>query len=95
MTILNPAIGSSLDSWLDAEGIHGDVDAIAAKRDLVAQIEAARRRRRLTRAALAQKARISSLQLGRLLDPDQVDISVRVLARVTRALGKGLTIGLC
>lgn len=91
---VNPGIGTSLESWLDTEDIHGDVDALAAKRDLVAQLETARRRRRLTRVALAQKARISSIQLGRLLDPDEVDISVRVLARVALALGKGLTIGL-
>lgn len=91
---LNLGIGTSLESWLDKEDIHGDVNALAAKRDLVAQLEAARRRRRLTRLALAQKARISQRQLGRLLDPDHVDVSVRVLARVALALGRGLTIAL-
>ncbi|HRF47718.1 MAG TPA: hypothetical protein PLC98_08845 [Anaerolineales bacterium] len=95
MTSHNPRIGSSLEAWLDADGIHGDVDAIAAKRDLVTQLETARRQRRLTRAALAQKARISAIQLRRLLDPDHTDVSVRALARVALALGKGLTIGLC
>ena len=91
---LNPGIGTSLESWLDEENIHGDVNALAAKRDLVAQLEAARRQRRLTRMALAHKARISPRQLGRLLDPDHVDVSVRVLARVALALGKGLKIAL-
>ncbi len=91
---LNPGIGTSLESWLDTEDIHSDVNALAAKRDLVAQLEAARRRRRLTRLALAHKARISQRQLGRLLDPDHVDVSVRVLARVAQALGRGLTIAL-
>ncbi len=95
MTTHNPAIGSSLDAWLETEGIRGDVDALAAKRDLVAQIEATRRRRRLTRVGLARRAGVSRTQLEQLLDPDHADVSVRTLARVALALGKGLTIGLC
>ncbi len=90
-----PQVGTSLESWLDLEDIHGDVNAIAAKRDLVAQIEAARRRRKLTRPALARRAGVSASQLGRLLDPERGEVNVRVLARVALALGRGLSIGLC
>ena len=86
----NAHIGSSLNSFLEEEGILADVIAGAAKRNLVDQLEAARQKQRLTKSALATKAGISRMQLDRVLDPENLSASLKVIAKVAAALGKSV-----
>ncbi len=86
----NAHIGSSLDSFLAEEGLLADVIAGAAKRNLVTQLEGVRNKKRLTKSALAKKAGISRMQLDRVLDPDNLSASLRIIAKVSAALGKSV-----
>ncbi|HRE26791.1 MAG TPA: helix-turn-helix transcriptional regulator [Anaerolineales bacterium] len=86
----NPHIGSGFDDFLKEEGLLADVIAGAAKRNLVMQFEEARKKQRLTKSALAQKAGISRMQLDRVLDPDNLSASLKIIAKVSTALGKSV-----
>ena len=86
----NTHIGSSLDSFLAEEGLLADVIAGAAKRNLVFQLEEVRQKKRLTKSALAKKAEISRMQLDRVLDPENLAASLKIIAKVAAALGKGV-----
>ncbi len=86
----NAHIGSSLDSFLKEEGLLADVIAGAAKRNPVDQLEAVRQKKSLTKSALAKKAGLSRMQLDRVLDPDNVSASLKIIAKVAAGLGKGL-----
>ena len=83
-------IGSTFDSFLRDEGLLADVVAAAAKQDLVDQINRLRAKKRLNKAALAERAGISRIQLDRTLDPDNTSASLRSIARVAAALNVGV-----
>ena len=83
-------IGSTFDSFLRDEGLLADVVAAAAKQDLVDQINRLRAKKRLNKAALAERAGISRMQLDRTLDPDNTSASLRCIARVAAALNVGI-----
>ena len=83
-------IGSTFDSFLRDEGLLADVVAAAAKQDLVDQINRLRAKKRLNKAALAERAGISRMQLDRTLDPDNTSASLKSIARVAAALSVGV-----
>ncbi len=84
--------GSSFDSFLDEEGIRGEVEAVAVKRVLAWQLENARRKLRKTKQAMARELHTSRSQLDRLLDPRNVAISLDTIARAAKVLGKRVTV---
>lgn len=86
----NARIGSDFDSFLEEEGLLADVIAGAAKRNLVAQLEEVRKKQRLTKSALAKKAGISRMQLDRILDPDNISASLKLISKVAAACGRGI-----
>ena len=71
-------------------GVVVDVVAAAAKQDLVDQINRLRVKKRLNKAALAERAGISRMQLDRTLDPDNTSASLKSIARVAAALSVGV-----
>lgn len=79
-------IGSSFESFLREENMLADVLAAAAKQDLVEQINRLRTKKRLTKAALADRAGLSQRQLDRMLDPDNTSVRLKSIARVAAAL---------
>src|SRR5207302_3410613 len=58
--------GSSFDSFLDEEGIRGEVEAVAVKRVLAWQLENGRRKLGKTKQAMARELHTSRSQLDRL-----------------------------
>jgi antitoxin HicB len=84
--------GSTFDSFLDAEGIREEVEAVAIKRVLAWQLEQAMRRQQKTKKAMAAELRTSRSQLDRLLDPRNVSVTLDTVARAATALGKRLII---
>lgn len=59
-------IGSSFDSWLREEGSHEEVTAVAIKRVLARQAEAAMSPGGLSKAEMARRMETSRSQLDRL-----------------------------
>jgi len=80
--------GSSFDRFLDEEGIRGEVEAVAIKRILAWQLENAMRKQQKTKQSMARELHTSRSQLDRLLDPQNVSISLDTITRVAKALGK-------
>jgi hypothetical protein len=84
--------GSTYDSFLEEEGIPGEVEAIAVKRVLAWQLERAMQKQHKTKLAMARELHTSRSQLDRLLDPTNVSVSLDTITRAAKALGKRLTI---
>ncbi len=84
--------GSSFDSFLEEEGIREEAETVAIKRVLAWQLEQAMRQQRKTKQAMAKELHTSRSQLNRLLDPQNVSVSLETITRAARALGKRVTI---
>jgi antitoxin HicB len=84
--------GSTFDSFLEEEGIKEEVEAVAIKRVLAWQFEQAMREQQKTKQAMAKQLRTSRSQLDRLLDPQNVSVSLDTITRAARVLGKRLVI---
>jgi antitoxin HicB len=84
--------GSTFDSFLEEEGIRGEVEAVAVKRVLAWQLERAMQKQHKTKQAMARELHTSRSQLDRLLDPTNVSVSLDTITRAAKALGKRVTI---
>jgi len=84
--------GSTFDSFLDQEGIREEVEAVAIKRVLAWQLERAMRQQQKTKQAMAKQLCTSRSQLDRLLDPQNVSVTLDTITRAARALGKRVII---
>ena len=84
--------GSTFDSFLKEEGIREEVEAVAIKRVLAWQLEQAMQDQQKTKRAMAKQLRTSRSQLDRLLDPQNVSVTLDTLTRAARALGKRMVI---
>ena len=84
--------GSTFDSFLDENGIREEVEAVAIKRVLAWQLEQAMQEQRKTKQAMAKQLRTSRSQLDRLLDPQNVSVTLDTITRAARVLGKRVII---
>jgi antitoxin HicB len=84
--------GSTFDSFLEEEGIREEVEAVAIKRVLAWQLEQAMQEQQKTKQAMAKQLRTSRSQLDRLLDPQNVSVTLDTITRAARALGKRVII---
>ena len=82
------SIGSSLDSWLCREGIFEEVSAIAVKRVLVRQLEAAMHEKGFSKAEMARRMQTSRAALDRLLDPKNTSVTLATLQKAAAAIGR-------
>ena len=84
--------GSTFESFLEEEGIRDEVDAVAIKRVLAWQLTQAMESKKKTKMAMARELKTSRSQLDRLLDPQNVSVSLDTMTRAAHVLGKRLTI---
>src|SRR5689334_15828481 len=84
--------GSTFDSFLDQQGIREEVEAVAIKRVLAWQLEQAMHQQQKTKQAMAKQLHTSRSQLDRLLDPQNVSVTLDTITRAARALGKRVII---
>jgi antitoxin HicB len=87
-------IGSKFDNFLDEEGLLAEVEAVAAKRVIAFQLRELMKKQKLTKVQLAKRMNTSRSALERLLDPDNVSVTLLTLERAARALGKSIRIEL-
>jgi len=92
--IREPSGLTSLDEFLDDEGIREEVTAAAIKRVIALELREAMRKRSLTKVAMAKKMGTSRTQLDRLLDPDEHNVTLESLARAARTVGRKLKVEL-
>ena len=87
-------IGSKFDDFLDDEGLLAETEAVAAKRVIAFQLRELMKKQKLTKVQLAKRMKTSRSALERLLDPDNVSVTLLTLERAARALGKSIRIEL-
>ncbi|MBI3514191.1 MAG: XRE family transcriptional regulator [Proteobacteria bacterium] len=91
--VKNPA-GETFESLMQDLGIRDEVYETATKRVLAWQLEQVRKANGLTKRAMAEAMRTSRSHLDRVLDPNNVEVSLATLERAARALGKRLKVEL-
>jgi hypothetical protein len=84
--------GSTFDSFLEEEGIREEVEAVAIKRVLAWQLEQAMQEQHKTKRAMAKQLHTSRSQLDRLLDPQNISVTLDTITRAARVLGKRVII---
>lgn len=89
---MNDYIGSSFDDFLEEEDLLIGVEAIALKRPIVEKIKRYLKESKLTKTALAKQMNASLTQLDKLLDPECTNISLKMLVRLAKAMGKPIEI---
>jgi len=92
MTGKNRHIGSDFDDFLAEEGILAEVEIAAAKRVIAFQLQQAMEQEHLTKSALADRMSTSRTAIDRLLDPDNLSVTLQTLGRAAQAFGKRLHI---
>ncbi len=77
----NQHIGSYFDDFLTEEGILTEVEVAAAKRVIAYQLQQTMEQELLTKSALADRMHTSRTAVDRLLDPDNLSVTLQTLGR--------------
>ena len=77
----NKFCGSTLDSFLESEGVLAEFQAKAIKEVIAWQLAAAMQERKLTKTKLAQLMQTSRTQINRVLDPEDGNVTIETLQR--------------
>ncbi|ADU67006.1 hypothetical protein Selin_2289 [Desulfurispirillum indicum S5] len=94
MSKRNSHIGSDFDDFLTEEGILQEVELVAVKRIIAHQIEQELRDKKVTKKVMAEKMHTSRASLNRLLDPENLGITLQTLGKAANALGMRLHVSL-
>ncbi len=89
----NKHIGSSLDDFLEEEGLLEHCESIAAKRAFIIQFEREMKKHEITKSELADRMQTSRSSVDRLLDPSQHS-NLKTLIGAAKAVGRHLRISL-
>lgn len=87
-------IGSTFDSFLEANGIREEVEDLAQKRVIAWQLEQAMEQAGIPKAELARRMGTSRTQLERVFDPANNKVQLDTLQRAAHAVGRTLKLEL-
>jgi ParB-like chromosome segregation protein Spo0J len=90
----NPRIGSDFQDFLQEEGRLEEATALAVKRVLAWEFEAAMKKANVSQAELARRMGSSRAIVRRLLDPNDLSITLATLSEAAAALGRRLRLEL-
>jgi antitoxin HicB len=90
----DPRIGSDFEDFLREEGRLDEATAIAVKRVLAWELEAAMKKANVSQAELAQRMGSSRAIVRRLLDPNDLSITLATMSKAAAALGRSLRLKL-
>ena len=89
----NRHIGSNFDDFLKQEDVLEETTAAATKKVIAYQVNQLMKDKHLTKKAMTERMRIKSrIQLDRLLDPNNVSVTLLTLEKTALALGKRLKV---
>ena len=91
---VNPHWGSTLDDFLDEEGIREEATTAAIKRVIAWQLAEEMRRKSITKKSLADLMHTSRAQIDRILEPDKGNVTIETLQRAAALLGRQLRLEL-
>ncbi len=89
----NPRLGSSLDEFLEAEGVRSEFEARAVKEVIAWQLQQAMQEKAISKTRMASLMGTSRAQLDRLLDPER-DVTLSTLSRAASLVGRSLRLEL-
>ncbi len=87
-------LGPTFDSFLEEEGIAEETREIAVKRVIACQLAQTMTEQKINKAEMARRLRTSRAQLDRLLNPDNDSVTLGVLARAAKAVGRSIKLEL-
>jgi antitoxin HicB len=85
-------LGSSLDDFLEEEGLLLEAEAIAHKRVISLQLKQIMEQQSITKSEMAKKMKTSRASIDRLLDSDNTSITLHTIEKAALALGKNIRI---
>jgi antitoxin HicB len=86
--------GSTVESWLEEEGLLEEANAAAIKSVLAWQLREEMRTRGITKTRMAELLHSSRTQVDRILDPDNVGVSFDMMNRAAKVVCRKLRIEL-
>ncbi len=90
----NPHWGSTLEDFLEEEGIREEATTAAIKRVIAWQLAEEMRKQRITKKRLAELMHTSRAQIDRILDPEKGNVTIETLQRAAALLGRQLRLEL-
>src|SRR6266478_9750125 len=90
----NPHWGSTLDDFLEEEGIREEVTTAAIKKVIAWQLAEEMKKKSITKKRLAELMHTSRAQIDRILDPDKGNVTLETLQRAASLLGRQLRLEL-
>jgi plasmid maintenance system antidote protein VapI len=87
-------VGSSLDGFLDEQGMLEECEHQALKEILADQVRQAMKENHISKTAMAERMKTSRRQLDRLLDSQVPNITLATMPKAARAVGRELHISL-
>lgn len=86
--------GQTFDDFLKEQGAYETATEQAVKRVLAFQLGEAMKKQGISKTEMARRLRTSRSQIDRLLDPGHDRVTVGVLARAAKAVGRELRLEL-
>jgi DNA-binding Xre family transcriptional regulator len=90
----HPHRGSRFEDYLETDGTLEAVTLAATKRVLAWRIAQLMKKQHVTKSVLAKRMRTSRAALDRLLDSDNMSVTLQTMSRAAAALGQELSISL-
>ena len=87
-------LGSSLDDFLEKEGLLAEAESVAAKRVVVFQLSQLMEEQNISKSEMARRMKTSRAAVERLLDSDNSSATLSTLERAAAAVGRKLSISL-
>lgn len=84
----NKHMGSTLDSFLEGEGVLAEFQAQAIKEVIAWQLGAAMKDRKISKRRLAELMHTSRTQVNRILDPNDGNVTIDTLQRAAAVIGR-------
>lgn len=86
--------GSTLDGFLEDEGVLGEMQAKAIKEVIAWQLTEAMRQQGFSKSRLARLMHTSRTQADRVLDPDNGNVTIETLQKAAAVVGRRLVLQL-
>jgi antitoxin HicB len=94
MTFNKEYLGTSLEAWLEEEGILQESTLAAAKKVIAWQLSEEMRKKKITKMRMAELMETSRAQLDRVLDPMSSNTTLETLQRAAKIVGRELRVEL-
>ncbi len=87
-------VGTSLDSFLQEDGILEKTETMAIKRVIALQLLAILEQEEITQTELAHRLGTSKAAVNRLLDPEHPSLTLNTLVKVANVLGREVRVSI-